>query len=360
MRFVMFYHSLVSDWNHGNAHFLRGIATELLERGHRVDVLEPEDGWSRRNLVDQHGGAVIRDFQNAYPKLNPQTYNPETIDLDGVMDDADIVLVHEWNPPALVARLGEHRTRSRYRIYFHDTHHRCVSDPDFIAARSLQFYDGVLVYGESLRRRYRDRDWSERVWVWHEAADTRVFHPVERAARCGDVVWIGNWGDGERSRELNEFLFEPLRNLNLRGRVYGVRYPAEALAALASSGLQHGGWAPNFRVPQIFSGFDATVHIPRWPYREQLPGVPTIRVFEALACGIPLVSAPWEDCEHLFDPGRDYLVAKNTAEMTAMLFELMTNQALRDDLAAHGLSTIRARHTCAHRVDQLLDILDHA
>ena len=47
MRVVMFYHSLVSDWNHGNAHFLRGVVAELQSRGHDVRVLEPEDGWSR-------------------------------------------------------------------------------------------------------------------------------------------------------------------------------------------------------------------------------------------------------------------------------------------------------------------------
>ena len=49
------------------------------------------------------------------------------------------------------------------------------------------------------------------------------------------------------------------------------------------------------------------MHVPRGPYAEALPGIPTIRVFEALACGIPLVSAPWDDCEGLFQPGRDYL-----------------------------------------------------
>ncbi|MGH8174867.1 MAG: glycosyltransferase, partial [Steroidobacter sp.] len=47
MKFVLFYHSLVSDWNHGNAHFLRGVVSELLARGHAVDVYEPENGWSR-------------------------------------------------------------------------------------------------------------------------------------------------------------------------------------------------------------------------------------------------------------------------------------------------------------------------
>ena len=51
MRFVIFTHSLVSDWNHGNAHFLRGVATELVARGHEVRIFEPRDGWSLQNLI---------------------------------------------------------------------------------------------------------------------------------------------------------------------------------------------------------------------------------------------------------------------------------------------------------------------
>ena len=357
MRFVMFYHSLVSDWNHGNAHFLRGVAAELAKRGHEIHVYEPANGWSRRNLVAQHGDAPIDEFRTIYPSLKSNTYDPDSIDLDVPLDGADVVIVHEWNPADFIRRVGDHRRRRNYRLYFHDTHHRCVSDPEFLANDSLRNYDGVLAYGESLRSHYQRKGWSSRVSVWHEAADTRVFKPMERTARCGDVVWVGNWGDDERTRELEEFFFSPVRELKLRARVYGVRYPEHALTALANSEIQYAGWAPNFHVPNIFSGYDATVHVPRRPYREQLPGVPTIRIFEALACGIPMVSAPWDDREHLFEPGRDYLVAQNGSEMKAMLAQLMENSTLRKDLADHGLATIRSRHTCAHRVDELLEIV---
>jgi spore maturation protein CgeB len=88
-----------------------------------------------------------------------------------------------------------------------------------------------------------------------------------------------------------------------------------------------------------------------------LPGVPTIRVFEALACGIPLVCAPWPDEEGLFHPGRDYLVARDGADMERHLRRLLGEPDFAADLAAHGLRTLRARHTCAHRVDELLAIL---
>ena len=75
-----------------------------------------------------------------------------------------------------------------------------------------------------------------------------------------------------------------------------------------------------------------TVHVPRRPYTRLLPGIPTIRMFEALACGIPLVSAPWDDCEGLFTAGDDYLVAQNGAEMRRHLAALRADSALRADL----------------------------
>ena len=82
MRFVMFYHSLVSDWNHGNAHFLRGVATELLARGHRVTILEPHDSWSRTNLLAQAGSLAVDRFHRAYPALTSVQYRLDDLDLD--------------------------------------------------------------------------------------------------------------------------------------------------------------------------------------------------------------------------------------------------------------------------------------
>jgi spore maturation protein CgeB len=99
-----------------------------------------------------------------------------------------------------------------------------------------------------------------------------------------------------------------------------------------------------------------TVHIPRRPYVRILPGIPTIRPFEALACGIPLVCSPWRDAEHLFTPGKDFLLAQNGAQMTRHMRSLAASDVRRDRLAAHGLATIASRHTCAHRVDQLMAI----
>jgi spore maturation protein CgeB len=357
MRVTIFCHSLVSDWNHGNAHFLRGVCSELIARGHAVQVYEPADAWSVRNLVGEHGRGPLLGFERAYPQLRSTLYQLDTLDLDAALADADLVLVHEWNDHALVKRIGLHRkANAHYRLLFHDTHHRAVTEPDSMAAYDLRHYDGVLAFGSAVRDLYRRKGWCERAWTWHEAADHRVFHPVPDLPREGDLVWVGNWGDEERTAELHTFLLEPVKSLGLRARIHGVRYPQHALDALRDAGIAYGNWLPNYEAPQLFARYGVTVHVPRRPYVQALPGIPTIRVFEALACGIPLVSAPWDDVEGLFEPGADFLVARDGVEMKQQLQAVLHDADLARELSEHGLRTVLARHTCAHRVDELLGI----
>lgn len=357
MRIVLFYHSLVSDWNHGNAHFLRGVCGELLRRGHEIEIFEPQNSWSLRNLIAEYGEAPVIEFHKSYPNLKSTAYDLSGFNLDQALDGADLVLVHEWNDHELVRGLSRHHDSDRsYNLLFHDTHHRSVTSPGSMAAYDLSGFDGVLAFGNAVRDLYLKNSWIGQAWTWHEAADTHVFRPLIGAAAQGDLVWIGNWGDDERTRELDEFLLGPVRELELRARVYGVRYPAEALSSLARSNIEYSGWLPNFRVPEVFAAFRLTVHIPRRPYPHALPGIPTIRVFEALACGIPLVCSEWEDAENLFHPGEDYLVARTGAEMKRLIQAVLSDRELARELAANGLDTIRRRHTCSHRVDELLRI----
>lgn len=356
MRIVYFTHSLWSCWNHGNAHFLRGVLRELQALGHDVVALEPETNWSLSNLLADAGEAGLDAFRTAYPDLAPVTYTSDA-DPAELVAGADLVLMHEWNEPALVAAVGALRKRgARFTLLFHDTHHRAVSAPAEMKAYDLSGYDGVLAFGETLAEVYRGWGWGGRVWTWHEAADTRLFHPPAIEGPRGGLVWIGNWGDGERTAELETFLFAPARAAGLPLDIYGVRYPAAALDTLARYGVRYHGWAPNASAPAIFARALATVHVPRRYYSTILPGIPTIRVFEALACGIPLVSAPWDDAENLFRAG-DYLKVRNGPETERALRSMREDREVRQALIASGLETIRTRHTCAHRADELLAIV---
>ncbi len=355
MRIVYVTHSLLSCWNHGNAHFLRGVLSALQRRGHDVLVLEPPDAWSLVNLRADGGPAALAPFHAAYPTLSAEALVAE--ELPRLLDGASLVLVHEWTEPAIVAAIGRLRRGARFRLLFHDTHHRAVSEPEAMRRYDLSDYDGVLAFGEALAAVYRGWGWVGRVHVWHEAADVAVFHPpAEPEPTREGAVWIGNWGDGERTAELESFLFRPAQQEHLALDVHGVRYPQQAQAMLAQYGARYRGWLANARVPEVFARHLFTVHVPRRPYATLLPGIPTIRVFEALACGIPLVSAPWSDSEHLFTPGLDFLTAPDPDAMRRQMRALVNDASLRASLAEHGRATVLARHSCDHRADELLAI----
>jgi spore maturation protein CgeB len=357
MKAVFFCHAFSSCWNNGNAHFLRGVTRELVRLGHDVVVCEPRDGWSRTNALQDGGESILLETASLIPGVRVHAYD-ELTNLDEVLQGADFVLVHEWNPPELIARIGRRRTAgAKFTLLFHDTHHRAITAPQELAAFDLNGFDGVLAFGEVLREIYVKRGWARRAFTWHEAADTELYRPRPEISKECDVVWIGNWGDNERSRELNEFLVRPITELGLSARVYGVRYPAAVLQTINANGIKYGGWLPNHRAPLAFAKARATVHVPRGPYARQLPGIPTIRMFEALACGIPLVSAPWSDDEGLF-PANCYLRVSSGDGMKSALLALFGDPQFASTISQKGLQTVLARHTCRHRALELVSIVD--
>ena len=77
MKIVYFTHSLASCWNHGNAHFLRGVLRDLLSRGHDVRVFEPSHAWSLQNLLADHREAGLKAYRAAYPDLTSTSFGPD-------------------------------------------------------------------------------------------------------------------------------------------------------------------------------------------------------------------------------------------------------------------------------------------
>jgi spore maturation protein CgeB len=362
LSFRIFAHSWISDWNHGNAHFLRGLASELAKQGHEVRCYEEGDGWSIRNLAQENNDAVERaatEFRNAFPSLDVRVYANDGDLKEFLMRElagSDVVVIHEWNSPEVVSGILSLKRELGFRALFHDTHHRAYTNPREVLRFPLAEFDGVLAFGEAIRRIYREVFGVKRVWTFHEAADTAHFFP-RASSKDTDVVWIGNWGDEERTQELQEFLMGPAAALrDSKFAVHGVRYPDDARVRLAESGIEFRGYLPNLRAPEMYARSRISLHVPRRFYANGLSGVPTIRVFEALAAGSPLVCAPWCDSEKLFRPGQDYLCVPDGAAMVAELRSLLRDGEACRQLAENGTETIRARHSCAHRAEQLREI----
>lgn len=362
LNFCIFAHSWISDWNHGNAHFLRGLASELARQGHRVRCYEESNGWSMQNLAEEGKEVIARasqDFRAAFPELDVRFYSndaqlPQLAAKE--LRDCDVVIIHEWNSPEVVAAILSLKSKFGFRALFHDTHHRAYTNPREVLKFPLAEFDGVLAFGDAIRQIYLQVFSVKNVWTFHEAADTTHFYPRE-AAKDTDVVWIGNWGDEERTKELEEFLIGPAAAMRgSKFAVHGVRYPEDALKELSTAGIEFRGYLPNLRAPEMYARSRISLHVPRRFYANGLSGVPTIRVFEALASGAPLVCAPWNDSEGLFRPGQDYICVPDQAAMVSELQFLLGDDRARMQLAASGLETILARHTCAHRAQQLVEI----
>ncbi len=233
LSFRFFAHSWISDWNHGNAHFLRGLASELMKLGHEVRCYEERDAWAMKNLAAEPNGAgaeALIAFRRAFPALDVRFYSndkefPEFARKE--LHAADVVVIHEWNSPAVVEAILSMKRELGFRALFHDTHHRAYTSPKDILRFPLSEFDGVLAFGQAIRQIYSDTFGVKRTWTFHEAADISHFFPIQ-SQKDTDAVWIGNWGDEERTWELEEFLIKPAALMrDCKFAVHGVRYQIE-------------------------------------------------------------------------------------------------------------------------------------
>jgi len=363
IRFRIFAHSWVSDWNHGNAHFLRGLVRELVGLGHEVRCYEELGSWSLTNLMKEGemASTAVEQFRREFPELDVRFYQQgDTLGemLEQELRDADVVIVHEWTDPAVANAVLSFKSKYKFRALFHDTHHRAYTNAAEILRFALHLFDGVLAFGEPIRAIYCDGFGVPQAWTFHEAADVSHFHPLA-ADRETDLLWIGNWGDEERTRELMEFLVGPVAELrNCKTVAYGVRYPEVGRQSMAEAGIEYRGYLPSLMTPHAYSASALSLHVPRRQYTNGLSGIPTIRMFEAMACGATLICAPWKDAEQLFHEGEDYIVVNSGAEMKTKMQRLLRDDSARRQIGANGRATILQRHTCAHRAAQLVDICE--
>jgi spore maturation protein CgeB len=261
----------------------------------------------------------------------------------------------------VISLLGRLCRQLGVRSLFHDTHYRVVLDGGYRDQLRLESFDEILAFSPSIAQRYVDLGFRN-VEVVHEAADVTVFKPLA-VPKTDDVVFVGNYGDGDRNDELERFVFEPRRALpGLRYAMYGVRYPDDVLARMRNQecdglDIEYRGRAANVEVPLIYSRARVVLHVPRRQYVELLPGTPTIRVFEALGSGACLLSLPWPDPDGLFAAGEDYAVARTPTELREQVAWLCEDDAARERLGRHGRETVLARHTCDHRAEQILEIV---
>ena len=259
MKIVYFVHAIASCWNKGNAHFLRGIGTELQIRGHEVLFYEPQNGWSETNLFADHGACALKGFERAYPGLRRAKYDPANPDFDRLTDGADLIIAHEWNEPSLINALGRMRKRGvPFVLLFHDTHHRAVTQPS-------------------------------------------PWPPISLATMTACSPSVKFW-------------------------------PNCITAAAGQNGS-----SPGTKRPTRALGYS-----------------PSVRLFEAAACGVPIISDAWCGLETIFVPGREILLADTTEDV--LLHLRNTSDQRRNEIAAAARARVLKEHSSTHRARELESI----
>ncbi len=364
IRFRIFAHSWVSDWNHPSAHFLRGLARELLRMGHEVRCYEQLGSWSLSNLVKEEGDLAVQaveQFRREFPELDVRFYQPGTNlpeTLRAELRGADVVIVHERNSPEVANAILSLKPELGFLCLLHDTGCRALTHAGEMLRIHLQFFDGVLAFAEPIRRIYADGFGVPRSWTFHEAADVSHFRPRGAPHEIDLLLVGGGMGEGWAD-EWMEYLIESVAELrNWPAAFRGAYYCEQELQVLSEAGVEYRGYLPNLMTPEVYARSALSLHLPERPYSGETRGIPSIRMFEALACGSPLLCAGWHDEEELFRIGEDYILVNSGAEMKTKIQRLLRDESARRQIGANGRETILRSHTCAHRAAQLVGICE--
>jgi spore maturation protein CgeB len=344
MRLVVLGLSLSSAWGNGHATTYRALLGAFAARGHSVLFLERDVPWyaGSRDLTDPDWCRL--EF---YRDLDDLARYREEIAA------ADAVLVGSYVPEGVaVGRFVQRVARGATAFYDIDTpvtlaklareDHEYVS-PELIPGYGvyLSFTGGTVL--DTLRRRYG----APAAEVLYCSADPADYRPVPGTARRWDLSYLGTYSD-DRQPVLERLLIEPARRApHLRFVVAGAQYPGGIDWPSNVERLEHVGPRDH---PEFYAASRWTLNVTRadmvrWGWS------PSVRLFEAAACGTPVISDLWEGLDTLFRPGEEIILARGAEEVLAVLGD--ADDARRDGVARAARTRALDAHTAAHRAAEL-------
>jgi spore maturation protein CgeB len=346
MKLVIFGLTVSSSWGNGHATLWRGLIAALVRRGHRVVFFERDVPYyaAHRDLFDLPGGGLrlYGDWEEATQAARHE------------LADADVAMVTSYCPDGIAATDFVFESPARRRVFYDldapVTLARIEAGEEvaYLGPRLLGDFDLVLSYtGGRALDLLQERLGARRVAPLYGSVDPLVHRPVPPGDefRC-DFSYLGTYA-ADRQSALETLFIEPARRLPARKfLIGGAQYP------------QDFPWAPNIffarhvappRHPEFYSSSRLTLNVTRGPMA-WLGWCPSGRLFEAAACGVPIVSDWWEGLDAFFTPGREILVARDSVEVIAAL-ERDDDELRR--IARDARERTLAEHTAARRAAEL-------
>jgi spore maturation protein CgeB len=276
------------------------------------------------------------------------------------LSDADVAITTSYCPDALAAgdlMLEANALRVFYDLDTPVTFARLEAGErvDYLRPNGLADFDLVLSYtgGEALRA-LQERLGARQVAPLYGSVDPTEHRPVTVSeAYRADLSYLGTYAE-DRQAALEQLFLEPARHLpRQRFVIGGAKYPHEFPWSPNIFFVQH---LPPAEHPAFFSSSRLTLNVTRRAMAA-MGYCPSGRLFEAAACGVPILSDWWEGIEEFFEPGTELLIARSAGESIAAL-EL--SEAELKQVAAAARDRVLGEHTAAHRAVELETILQDA
>jgi spore maturation protein CgeB len=353
MKLVIFGLSISSSWGNGHATLWRGLCRALIRRGHRVVFFERDVPYyaGSRDLWELPGGELVlyRDWGETAPYARRH------------LDDADVAVVTSYHCDALDATDLVLGSPAALKVFYDlDTPVTLAAleegaDVSYVGPRGLRDFDLVLSYtGGRALAELRTRLGARRVAPLYGHVDPAVHRPTapDEAFRAG-LSYLGTYA-ADRQQALAELLIEPARRMpDTRFLIGGAQYPQDFPWTRNIWFVQH---LPPSLHPAFFASCRLTLNVTRLAMAG-MGWCPSGRLFEAAACGTPLLSDAWEGLDAFFRPGEEILVAR-TAEDTVAALSLPDAELRR--IAAAARERTLAEHTSERRAVELEDLLQAA
>ncbi len=346
MRIVFLGLSLSSSWGNGHATTYRSLLKGLSAAGHDILFLERDQPWYALNRDLPEPGFCDLRFYDSLSSLDRYS---------NVVAAADAIIIGSYVPdgPAVVT-WANHNRGGLLCFYDIDTpvtlKGLAEGGISYVTSETILLFDMYLSFtgGPSLRL-LQDRYHARRAVPLYCSVDPDLYYPTTTPKRW-DLGYLGTYSL-DRQDTLDRMLLEPARRLpGKRFVVAGPQYPGDLIWPGNVERIEH--LAPSAHA-DFYSSMNWTLNVTRRDMVESGYS-PSVRLFEATACGVPVLSDRWAGMEEVLIPGRDLLVLDDAAEVVEAI-TLPCDR--RQEIAASGRATTLRRHTGRCRAEELVSHL---
>lgn len=344
MKIVILGLSVTSSWGNGHATTYRSLIRGLAAAGHEILFLERDAPWYEGNRDDPQPAGAATILYSAEDELVSKS--------ESAVVNADLVIVGSFVPEGIaIASWVLSVAKGVTMFYDIDTPVTLAAlesgGCEYLTPDLVHRFHAYLSFtgGPTLARIERQYG-SPMARALYCSVDTDLYRPVRTENRW-DLGYLGTWS-ADRQPSLEELLLQPARSwpegkFTVVGPQYpdSIEWPENVDREIHLSPREHAAFygAQNF-----------TLNVTR-DAMKRAGYSPSVRLFEAGACGVPMISDWWEGLDSIFEPGSEVLLAATAEEVLRHLRDV--SEAERREIGAAARRRILANHTPARRAAQL-------